>query len=208
MSLINSLGKHPASNTSCLDGGAATSLAASSLASSSPRPPGARPGQGQGMPGSGCAWPGPAEPGDYVPRGAALPLLASGGTGSRCVVSWLSWGEVLCPGCIPLGTAHTTAVSIPTQRQALLCWRAAFPWEGFLLFHWCRVWEQRVVPSCRRSALSLARDHWCKVRSWRNKSQAQCHGQNYSCFSVVDLGPPATENFNHLLLTTGSQLHF
>lgn len=78
MSLINSLGKHPASNASCLDGEAVTSPAAPSPGSSSPRPPGAGAGAG---PGCGCAWPWRAEPGGYVPRGAALPQLASGRMG-------------------------------------------------------------------------------------------------------------------------------
>ena len=193
MSLINSLGKHPASNTSCLDGEAATSPAAPSPASSLPRPPGAR-GRARACLAVGVCGQDGQSPGTTPPE-----VLHCRSWLQACVVSWLSWGEVLCPGCISLGTAHTTAARIPTESQALPCWRAAFPWEGCLLFHWCRVWEQRVVPSWRRSVLSVARDHWCKVRSWRNKSLAECHGQNYSYFSVVDLRPPATENLNHLL---------
>lgn len=116
MSLINSLGKHPASNTSCLDGEAVAPLAAPSPAS--PRPDSPRSlGQGRGMPGCGCVW---AELGGYIPRGAALLQLALG----LCCV--LGGEEVLCPGCVSLGTAHTTAVCIPTESQALPCWRTAF----------------------------------------------------------------------------------
>lgn len=129
VSLINSLGKHPASNTSCSDGKAATSPATPPQLPPCPDPR----EPGQGMPGCGCAWPGQAEPGHCVPRGAALLQLAFGGMGSCHVMSRLFWGTVLCPGYVSLGTAHTTAGTLRSHGKVVCC-----------------VWEQRVVPSCRR----------------------------------------------------------
>lgn len=121
MSLINSLGKHPASNTSCLDGEAVTSLAAPSLASPRPDPPqepGAGPGHARLRVCVGRAW---------------------GLHPQRCCIAAVGFGlvlcpggeEVLCPGCVSLGTAHTTAVCIPTESQALPCWRTAFHFSCF-----------------------------------------------------------------------------
>lgn len=167
MSLINSLGKHPASNTSCSDGKTATSPATPPQLPPCPDPQ----EPSQGMPGCGCAWPGQTEPGDCVPRGAALLQLAFGGMWSVCVMSRLLCRTVLCPDCISLWTAHATAVGIPTTGRP--CSAGVLRSHGKVVS--C-VWEQLVVLSCRRSVLSLARDHWCKVRSWRDESQAQCHG--------------------------------
>lgn len=132
MSLINSLGKHPASNTSCLDGEAPTSLASipgcplpCSLLTHSPRSPaGARPG---------LAWLWVLV--DYIPRGAVLLQLALG-----CFILALL-GDKSFFLAASQGTAHTTAACIPTKSQALLCWHTAFPWEGCFLFHGCCVWD-------------------------------------------------------------------
>lgn len=134
MSLINSLGKHPASNTSCLDGEAMTSLDAPSQAFSLLRPSGTH--LGQGMPSCGCEWPGQAEPGDYILRGAALPQLALG----LCCVLALLGGKVFVPAASLWG--QSTLLLFASQMKASRA--PVFPWEGCLLFPWCHVWQQQL----------------------------------------------------------------
>lgn len=136
MSLINSLGKHPASNTSCLDDEAMTSLGAPSQAFSLPRPSGTHLGQGQGMPSCGCVRPGQAEPGDYIPRGAALPQFALG----LCCVLALLGKKVFVLAASLWG--QSTLLVLASQMKA--SHGAAFPWEGYLLFHWCHVCQQQL----------------------------------------------------------------
>lgn len=136
MSLINSLGKHPASNTSCLDGEAMTSLGVPSQPFSLLRPSGTHLGQGQGMPSCGCVWLGQAEPGDYMPTSAALPQLALG----LCCVLALLEGKVIVLAASPWG--QSTLLLFASQMRASHA--AAFPWEGYLLFHWCHVCQQQL----------------------------------------------------------------
>lgn len=119
MSLINSLGKHPASNTSCLDGEAVTSLAAPSPAFFSPRPPGARRGRARACPAAGVRGQGGQSLGTTSPKVLHCHRWLREGWGLTVLCTGSPGGEVLCSGCISLETAHTTAVSIPTQRQAL-----------------------------------------------------------------------------------------
>lgn len=96
MSLINSLGKHPASNTSCLDGEAMTSPAAPSSSSFSPIPLGAHLGQGQGMPDCGvCA------------QGRQHLVLHL----QKCCIAAVFFGFVSCPGS-PEGKSFVLAASL------------------------------------------------------------------------------------------------
>lgn len=136
MSLINSLGKHPASNTSCLDGEATTSLGVPSQAFFLLRPSGTHLGQGQGIPSCGCVWPGQAEPGDYIPRGAALLQWALG----LCCALALLGGKVFVQAASLWG--QSTLLLFASQRKASHA--AAFPWEGYLLFDWCHVCQQQL----------------------------------------------------------------